>query len=61
MEEVRHRRIALKMSQSSLALAVGSTQAIMSKWELGKKIPGRVSKGKLVKWLGFDPGLKTPL
>jgi len=59
MEQVRLKRIVLKMSQGSLALAIGSTQAFISKWELGKEMPACVSKRNLVKWLGYDPDLQT--
>ena len=60
MEQVRLKRIVLKMSQGSLALAIGSTQAFISKWELGKEVPGCEAKRKFVKWLGYDPAVTTP-
>ena len=60
MEQVRLKRIVLKMSQGSLALAVGSTQAFISKWELGKEIPGCEAKQTLLQWLGYDPQHPPP-
>jgi transcriptional regulator with XRE-family HTH domain len=61
MEQVRHKRILLNMSQGSLALAIGSTQAFISKWELGKEMPGCEAKQTLLEWSGYGPDLQTSL